>query len=83
MQISQYFLNGDIKGAIAYMRNHKEFKDIQPAYAAIFEDCEYRTYERAERKIWNVRNCMKKTGCPFDARYSSFCFLSLYALCLN
>ena len=45
MQISQFFMNGDIKGAIAYMREHEEFKDILPAYAAIFEDCEYRTYE--------------------------------------
>lgn len=45
MQISQFFLNGDIKGAIAYMREHEEFKDILPAYAAIFEDCKYRTFE--------------------------------------
>ena len=45
MQISQFFVNGDIKGAIAYMRDHEEFKDILPAYAAIFEDQEYRTYE--------------------------------------
>ena len=45
MQISQFFMNGDIKGAIAYMREHEEFKDILPAYAAIFEDCEYHTYE--------------------------------------
>ena len=45
MQISQFFVNGDIKGAIAYMRKHEEFKDILPAYAAIFEDQEYRTYE--------------------------------------
>ena len=45
MQISQFFMNGDIKGAIAYMREHEEFKDILPAYAAIFEDQKYRTYE--------------------------------------
>ena len=45
MQISQFFVNGDIKGAIAYMRDHEEFKDILPAYAAIFEDQKYRTYE--------------------------------------
>ena len=45
MQISQFFMNGDIKGAIAYMRDHEEFKDILPAYIAIFEDCEYRTFE--------------------------------------
>lgn len=45
MQISQFFLNGDLQGAIAYMRNHEEFKDILPAYVAIFEDCEYRTFE--------------------------------------
>lgn len=38
MQIRQFFVNGDIKGAIAYMRSHEEFKDILPAYAAIFED---------------------------------------------
>ena len=45
MQINQFFMNGDIKGAIAYMREHEEFKDILPAYVAIFENCEYRTYE--------------------------------------
>ena len=45
LQISQFFVNGDIKGAIAYMRNHEKFKDILPAYVAIFEDQKYRTYE--------------------------------------
>ena len=45
MQIGQFFVNGDIKGAIAYMRSHEEFKDILPAYAAIFEDQKYRAYE--------------------------------------
>ena len=45
MQIHQYFLNRDIKGAIAYMREHGEFQDILPAYLAIFEHCEYRTYD--------------------------------------
>lgn len=45
MQISQFFLNGDVKGAIAYMREHEEFKDVLPAYTAIFENQEYRTYE--------------------------------------
>ena len=29
MQIRQFFLNGDIKGAIAYMRDHEEFRDEQ------------------------------------------------------
>ena len=43
MQIRQFFLSGDIKGAIAYMRGHEEFKDVLPAYTAIFEDGEYRT----------------------------------------
>ena len=45
MQISDFFINGDIKGAISYMREHEEFKDILPAYVAIFENCEYRTYD--------------------------------------
>ena len=45
LQISQFFVNGDIKGAIAYMRNHEKFKDILPAYVAIFEDQKYHTYE--------------------------------------
>ena len=40
MQISQFFLNGDIKGAIAYMRNHGEYRDVLPAYVAIFENCD-------------------------------------------
>ena len=49
MQISQFFLNGDIKGAIAYMREHEEFKEILPAYVAVFENGEYRTYEIPDR----------------------------------
>ena len=48
MQISQFFMNGDIKGAIAYMREHQEFQDVLPAYIAIFENCEYRTYDVPE-----------------------------------
>ena len=42
MEISKFFMNGDIKGAIAYMREHEEFKDILPAYTAIFENCAQR-----------------------------------------
>ncbi len=49
MQISQFFLNGDVKGAIAYMRNHEEFKDILPAYVAIFEEGKYRAFEIPDR----------------------------------
>ena len=45
MEISQFFINGDMKGAIAYMREHEEFKNILPAYVAIFENCEYRKFE--------------------------------------
>ena len=48
MQISQFFLNGDINGAIAYMREHREFQDVLPAYIAIFENCEYRVYDVPE-----------------------------------
>ena len=48
MQIRQFFLNGDMKGAIAYMREHEEFQDILPAYIAIFENCEYRSYDVPE-----------------------------------
>lgn len=49
MQISRFFLNGDIKGAIAYMREYQEFQDVLPAYTAIFENCEYRTYDVPDR----------------------------------
>ena len=31
------------------MRDHAEFKDILPAYVAIFENCEYRAYEIPDR----------------------------------
>ncbi len=48
MPISCFFLNGDIKGAIAYMREHEEFQDILPAYTSIFEKQEYRAYDMAE-----------------------------------
>lgn len=45
MEIGRFFLNGDIKGAIAYMRGHEEFADILPAYVAIFENEDYRRFE--------------------------------------
>lgn len=45
MQISQFFMNGDVKGAIEYMRAHEEFKDVLPAYVAVFENRQYRTYD--------------------------------------
>ena len=45
MQISRFFMNGDIKGAIAYMCSHEEFNDVLPAYVALFENCEYRKYD--------------------------------------
>lgn len=48
MSIEQYFLSGDIKGAIAFMRRRDEYKDVLPAYVAIFENCEYRTYDVPE-----------------------------------
>ncbi|MDO4389529.1 MAG: hypothetical protein Q4C31_10815 [Eubacteriales bacterium] len=31
------------------MRDHAEFKDILPAYVAIFENCEYRAYEISKK----------------------------------
>lgn len=49
MQIQDFFINGDIKGAIAYMREHGEFHDLLPAYVAIFENCEYRSYDVPDR----------------------------------
>lgn len=49
MQISDFFINGDIKGAIAYMRCHEEFSSILPAYTAIFEDEAYRSYDIPEQ----------------------------------
>lgn len=49
MQISDFFINGDIKGAIAYMRCHEEFNSILPAYTSIFEDEEYRHYDISEQ----------------------------------
>ena len=37
MQISDYFIRGDVKGAIEYMRVHEEYKDILPAYISLFK----------------------------------------------
>ncbi len=41
-QISRYFMHGDVRGAMAYMRSHEEFRDALPAYEAVFERGEYR-----------------------------------------
>ena len=35
MQISDYFIKGNIKGAIEYMREHEEYKDILPACVSL------------------------------------------------
>lgn len=45
MQISDYFIKGDVKGAINYMKQHEEFKDVLSSYIALFEKCEYRNYD--------------------------------------
>ena len=44
MQIQDFFIKGDMKGAIAYMRGRAEFEDVLSAYIAIFENGEYRSY---------------------------------------
>ena len=49
MEISQFFMNGDVKGAIAYMREHEEFQGVLPAYIALFENGEYRSYDVPEQ----------------------------------
>ena len=49
MPISQFFLKGDIRGAIAYMRAHEGFQDALPAYIAVFEKQEYRTFDIPDR----------------------------------
>lgn len=46
--IIDFFINGDLKGAIAYMREHEEFQEILSDYIAIFENGEYRTYDVPE-----------------------------------
>lgn len=48
MQVSDYFIRGDVKGAIEYMREHEEYKDILPAYISLFENNEYIDYEVPE-----------------------------------
>ena len=45
MDISQFFMKSDIKGAIEYMKQHEEYKDVLPLYIDIFENCNYRKYE--------------------------------------
>lgn len=45
MEIRDYFIRGDIKGAIEYMRAHEEYSEILPAYVSVFENCEYLSYD--------------------------------------
>ena len=45
MQISRFFMDGDVRGAMDYMRSHAGFEAVLPEYVAIFENCAYRTYE--------------------------------------
>lgn len=45
MDISQYFMNGDVRGAISYMRGHTGFEDVLPAYISVFEKGEFISYD--------------------------------------
>ena len=45
MDISQFFVRGDIKGAIEFMRENDEYRDILPEYVAIFEEERYLSYD--------------------------------------
>ena len=45
MDISQFFVRGDIKGAIEFMRENDEYRDILPEYVAIFEEEKYLSYD--------------------------------------
>ena len=62
-------MNGDIKGAIAYMREHEEFKDVLPAYVAIFENREYRTFEVPDALNDILRGIRFISETPFTAAY--------------
>lgn len=48
MELRQYFLQGDLRGAMQYMSKHEEYKDILADYRAIFEQCRYRSYDLPE-----------------------------------
>ena len=67
MQVNQFFLNGDMQGAIAYMRKHAEFKDVLPAYVAIFEHCEW------ENKILFLK--LRKFRIPKQTRFKTLVLL--------
>ena len=67
MQVNQFFLNGDMQGAIAYMRKHAEFKDVLPAYVAIFEHCKW------ENKILFLK--LRKFRIPKQPRFKTLVLL--------
>ena len=48
MDISQFFIKGDIRGAMEYMKGREEFKDILPFYVSLFEEEKYITYDIPE-----------------------------------
>ena len=45
MDISQFFIKGDIRGAMEYMKGREEFKDILPFYVSLFEEEKYIIYD--------------------------------------
>ena len=48
MDISQFFIKGDIRGAMEYMKGREEFKDILPFYVSLFEEEKYIIYDIPE-----------------------------------
>ena len=45
MNISDFFIKGDIKGAIRYMKENEKYKDILPLYISLFEEEKYIEYD--------------------------------------
>jgi len=46
--IRDYFIRGDMKGAIEYMKCHEAFSSVLPAYITLFEQRHFRTYDAPE-----------------------------------
>ena len=45
MEIKEFFIRGDIRGAISFMREHQEYSEILPLYVSLFEKEEYISYD--------------------------------------
>ena len=73
-ELSTFFISGDIAGAMKYMQNIPEMKDVLNLYIDIFENENYIDYPIPENLNQNLKNLIEENN-NHNNLYSEISFL--------